>query len=46
MEYVSDRGTYDELPLDEILTDFELLYPDLVEAHNSGEVDEAFATGA
>lgn len=27
MEYVSDRGTYDDLPFDEIAADFKALYP-------------------
>lgn len=43
MEYVSQRGSYNDLPLDAILTDFDLLYPDLVGTQNDGEIDEAFA---
>jgi transglutaminase-like putative cysteine protease len=43
MEYVSERGSYDDLPLDEMLADFDVLYPELVSSPNDGEPDEAFA---
>ncbi len=44
MEYVSQRGSYDDLPLDEMLADFDVLYPELVDMPSDGEPDEAFAT--
>lgn len=39
MEYVGQRGSFDDLPLDEMLTDFDELYPDLID--ESGPHDDA-----
>ncbi len=44
MEYVSERGSYEDLPLDEMLTDFARLYPDLIEDSEPHD-DAAFAAG-
>ncbi len=43
MEYVSERGSYDDLPLNEILADFDALYPRLVGEPGDDQPDEAFA---
>ena len=40
MEYVSPRGTFDELPLDEIMADFRRAYPGILEA--AAPADAAF----
>lgn len=40
MEYVAQRGSFDDLPLDEILDDFRRLYPNMVGA--AEEPDEVF----
>jgi transglutaminase-like putative cysteine protease len=42
MEYVGQRGSYDDLPLGEMLTDFDELYPDLIDESGSHD-DTAFA---
>ena len=42
MEYISERGSYEDLPLDEMLTDFAELYPDLIEESGPND-DAAFA---
>lgn len=46
MEYVSERGSYDDLPLVEMLTDFDVLYPALTSPALDAEPDEAFAPGS
>jgi transglutaminase-like putative cysteine protease len=43
MEYVAERGSYDDLPLDEMLRDFDQLYPRLVDGPSDDEPDDAFA---
>ena len=43
MEYVSGRGTFDELPFDEIMADFRRTYPGILEA--AAPVDAAFRPG-
>ena len=43
MEYVSERGSYDDLPLDEMLADFDVLYPGMAAAPGDDEPDAAFA---
>ncbi len=43
MEYVSERGSYNDLPLDEMLADFDVLYPRLVGSPSDDQPDEAFA---
>ena len=43
MEYVSERGSYDDLPLDEMLADFDVLYPGMATAPGDDEPDAAFA---
>ena len=40
MEYVNERGTYDDLPLDEIFADFDEFYPEM---QDEGDDDAAFA---
>ena len=42
MEYVRERGSYDDLPLDEIFADFDELYPEMTDA-GEGDGDAAFA---
>src|SRR6478752_4404890 len=45
MEYVTQRGSFDDLPLERILADFSELYPDPTESSNGAAAagDEAFA---
>ncbi|MFT5026066.1 MAG: transglutaminase-like putative cysteine protease [Ilumatobacter sp.] len=43
MEYVAERGSYDDLPLDEMLADFDVFYPGLVTSSGDDEPDAAFA---
>jgi transglutaminase-like putative cysteine protease len=43
MEYVSERGSYNDLPLDEMLADFDVLYPRLVGSPSDDQPDEVFA---
>ena len=43
MEYVAERGSYEDLPLDEMLADFEVFYPGLVTPPGDDEPDGAFA---
>lgn len=42
MEYVAERGSYDDLPLDEMLADFEVIYPGLTAPSDDEEPDAAF----
>ena len=42
MEYIRERGTFDELPLDEILEEFRATYPLMFEADGAPVVDNAF----
>ncbi|MEZ5375985.1 MAG: transglutaminase family protein [Acidimicrobiales bacterium] len=44
MEYVAQRGSYDDLPLDELLADFRRLYPSMV--GDDAEPDEVFNPSA
>lgn len=44
MEYVGQRGSYDDLPLDEMLGDFDQLYPDLID-ETGGHDDAVFTAG-
>jgi hypothetical protein len=43
MEYVAERGSYDDPPLDEMLADFDVFYPGLVTSSGDDEPDAAFA---
>ncbi len=43
MEYVAQRGSYEDLPLDEMLADFAELYPDLIGDDAAAQEDPAFA---
>lgn len=43
MEYVRDRGSHDDLPLDEIVETFRELYPTAIDAWTGGTVDGDFA---
>jgi len=42
MEYVKQRGSFDDLPLDDILADFRAVYGDFITSDGSDETDEAF----
>lgn len=42
MEYVAKRGSFDDLPLEQIHADFAELYGDLDQGDGDGPVDEAF----
>lgn len=42
MEYVNQRGSFDDLPYDEIMADFERYYPNIGDA-DGADTDEAFA---
>lgn len=46
MEYVAERGSYADLPLDEMLADFDVLYPTLTSPATDAQPDEAFAPEA
>ena len=46
MEYVEDRGAYDDLPLTEIMTDFDNRYSDYMIAVRSGLVGDFMAEAA
>lgn len=43
MEYVNDRGTFDDLPLDDMLATFATMYPPTIA--DAGADDEAFRAG-
>ena len=43
MEYVAERGSYNDLPLDEMLADFDIFYPGLATLSGDDEPDAAFA---
>ena len=43
MEYVNQRGSYDDLPLDAILEDFEKIYPSWMSADPNETGDDTFA---
>jgi transglutaminase-like putative cysteine protease len=43
MEYVAERGSYSDLPLDEMLADFDIFYPGLATPSGDDEPDAAFA---
>jgi transglutaminase-like putative cysteine protease len=44
MEYVNQRGSFDDLPLDQILADFAVIYgQDLPSSSSSGAGDDAFS---
>jgi transglutaminase-like putative cysteine protease len=43
MEYVAERGSYNDLPLDEMLADFDIFYPGLATPSDDDEPDAAFA---
>lgn len=42
MEYVKQRGSFDDLPLDEILQDFKSVYGDFISSDKGDGVDETF----
>ncbi len=44
MEYVNQRGSFDDLPLDQIQADFDRVYGDWQSDDDNDEVDTAFAT--
>lgn len=43
MEYVAERGSYNDLPLNEMLADFDIFYPGLATLSGDDEPDAAFA---
>jgi len=44
MEYVNQRGSFADLPLDDILADFERVYPQLIVDDETASVDDQFGT--
>ena len=50
MEYVADRGSFDDLPLDDMLADFRRIYGDAFDPVDTSSAedagDEAFSAGA
>ncbi|MHA1537699.1 MAG: transglutaminase-like domain-containing protein [Alphaproteobacteria bacterium] len=46
MEYIKDHGVYDDLPLNEIMTDFDRRYGDYMEAVRKGLVGDFMAEAA
>lgn len=40
MEYVNQRGSFDDLPLEEMLADFAAIYPDMISSDRPGTANE------